>query len=100
LFGNNIDFEAVIGIRDIFRSYPDPRIRTFFRTDPGPNPALPASDLQDAKEKQFFSFTFLCLFLFEGTFTSFLKDKKSYRDRMFLGLQDPDPLVNPDPSLF
>jgi hypothetical protein len=37
--------------------------------DPAPDPALFVSDLQDAK--------FLCLFLFEGIFTSFLKDKMS-----------------------
>jgi hypothetical protein len=36
-----------------------------------PEPALFASDLQDAKKQSF------CLLLFEGTLTSFFKDKKS-----------------------
>jgi hypothetical protein len=41
--------------------------------DPAPDPALFVSDLQDANKKYF-----LCSFLsFEGTFTSFFKDKKS-----------------------
>ena len=45
--------------------------------DPAPDPALFVSDLQDANKNIFFSSEFLCLFLFEGTFTSFFKDKKS-----------------------
>jgi hypothetical protein len=36
-----------------------------------PDPAVFVSDLQDINKKSFFSF----LFLFEGTFTSFFKDK-------------------------
>jgi hypothetical protein len=40
---------------------------------PYPDPALFVSDLQDANKK------FFCLLLFEGTFTSFFKDKKSLR---------------------
>jgi len=37
-----------------------------------PDPAIFVSDLQDVNKKYFF-----CLLLFEGTFTSFFKDKKS-----------------------
>jgi hypothetical protein len=40
-------------------------------SDTGTDPALFVGDLQDAKNK------FLCFFLFEGTLTSFFKDKKS-----------------------
>jgi hypothetical protein len=41
--------------------------------DPDPDANLdPAIDLQDANKKKFF-----CLLLFEGTLTSFFKDKKS-----------------------
>jgi hypothetical protein len=38
--------------------------------DADPDPAIFVSDLQDVKKK-------FCLLLFEGTFTSFFKDKKS-----------------------
>jgi hypothetical protein len=41
--------------------------------DPAPDPALFVSDFQDAAQK------FFCLWLFEGTFTLFFKDKKSER---------------------
>ncbi len=40
------------------------------------DPAIFVIDLQDANNSQFFSPKFFCLFLFEGTFTSFFKDKK------------------------
>jgi hypothetical protein len=42
--------------------------------DPGtvPDPAISVSDLQDINKKYFF-----CLLFFEGTFSSFFKDKKS-----------------------
>ncbi len=43
-------------------SYPDPDLADFIIEN------------QDAKKK---IFKFFCLFLFEGTFTSFFKDKKS-----------------------
>jgi hypothetical protein len=43
--------------------------------DADPDPAIFVIDLQDAKKKQFF-FKFFCLLLFEGTFTSFFKEKK------------------------
>jgi hypothetical protein len=47
----------------------------FGSTDPclrlvDPDPAIFVIDLQDANKNNF------CLFLFEGTFTSFFKDKK------------------------
>jgi hypothetical protein len=38
-----------------------------------PDPAIFILDLQDATKKS----KFFCLLLFEGTFTSFFKDKKS-----------------------
>jgi hypothetical protein len=43
---------------------------------PAPDPAIFVTDLQDANKKLFFS-KFFCLLLFEGTFKSFFKDKKS-----------------------
>jgi len=45
--------------------------------DPDADPAILVSDLQDANKKKFFSLSFFCLLLFHGTFTTFLKDKKS-----------------------
>ncbi len=71
-------------------------------TDPAPDPALFDGDLKDAKKK-FFS-KFFCLFLFEGTFTSFFKDPKRYHktveNKVFFSFfacwwKDPDP--EPDP---
>jgi hypothetical protein len=47
--------------------------------DPDADPALFVTDLQDANKKLIFLNKFFCLFyylLFEGTFTSFFKDKK------------------------
>jgi hypothetical protein len=38
--------------------------------DPDPDPAIFVSDLQNVNKKLFF-----CLLIFEGTFTSFFKDK-------------------------
>ncbi len=49
---------------------------SFWLTDPAPDPALFVSDLQDANKKYYFFQSFL---LFEDTFTSFFKDKKSQR---------------------
>jgi hypothetical protein len=43
-------------------------------------------DLQDANIKQIFLKVF-CLFLFEGTFTSFFKDKKSKRSYKAVGIK-------------
>jgi hypothetical protein len=42
--------------------------------DADPNPAIFVSDLQDVKKLMFF---LVIMVLFEGTFTSFFKDKKS-----------------------
>jgi hypothetical protein len=47
-------------------------IRTFKNTDP----AIFVSDLKDDNKSYFLFSKFLCLYLFEGTFTSFFKDKK------------------------
>jgi hypothetical protein len=44
-----------------------------------PDPAIVVIDLQDASKKLIFQHNFFCLLLFEGTFTSFSKDKKSKR---------------------
>jgi hypothetical protein len=41
-------------------------------SDPDPDPAIFVIDLQDSNKKQSFS-----VYFFEGTFTSFFKDKKS-----------------------
>jgi hypothetical protein len=40
-----------------------------------PVPAIFVIDLQDANKKQISLKKFFCLLLFEGTFTSFFKDK-------------------------
>ena len=40
-----------------------------------PAPAIFVIDLQDANKKLIFIFYFICLLLFEDTFTSFCKDK-------------------------
>jgi hypothetical protein len=71
----------VFRIRDILVGG-DPRIRTvLLLTDladlapaPDPDPALFVSELQDGNKNFLFS-KFLCLFLFEGTFTAFFKNK-------------------------
>ncbi len=47
--------------------------------DSDPDPAIFVIDLQDASKKIIFLHNFFCLLLFEGTFTSFFKDKKSKR---------------------
>jgi hypothetical protein len=47
--------------------------------DSDPDPAIFVIDLQDASKKINFYHNFFCLLLFEGTFTSFFKDKKSKR---------------------
>jgi hypothetical protein len=44
--------------------------------DADPDPTIFVRDLQDVDKKLFFLQVFL-LILFEGTFTSFFKDKKS-----------------------
>jgi hypothetical protein len=47
--------------------------------DSNPDPVVFVIDLQDASKKLIFEYNFFCLLLFEGTLTSFLKDKKSKR---------------------
>jgi hypothetical protein len=47
--------------------------------DSDPDPAIFVIDLPDANKSCFLEH-FFCLLLFEGTFTSFFKDKKSKRD--------------------
>ncbi len=42
---------------------------------------------QDANKKNFFFFKFFCLLLFEGTLTSFFKDKKSKRSHKAVGIK-------------
>jgi hypothetical protein len=45
--------------------------------DSDPDPDIFVIDLQDASKKLIFKHNFFCLLLFEATFTSFFKDKKS-----------------------
>jgi hypothetical protein len=45
--------------------------------DLDPDPAIFVIDLQDTSKKLIFKPNFVCLLLFEATFTSFFKDKKS-----------------------
>jgi hypothetical protein len=47
--------------------------------DSDPDPAIFVIDLQDANKKPTKKKTFFRLLLFEGTLTSFFKDKKSKR---------------------
>jgi hypothetical protein len=55
-----------------------------------PDPAIFVIDLQDVSKKIIFEHNFFCLLLFEASFTSFFKDKKSkrvtkyYESRFFL----------------
>jgi hypothetical protein len=51
-----------------------------------PDPAIFVIDLQDANKKQFF-LKLLCVLLFEGTFMSFFKDKKSTRSHKTVGIK-------------
>jgi hypothetical protein len=74
IFGSKKIQKAVLRIRDILvririsvpLTDPDPT------SDPAAVPGIFASDLQDDNKKFFFG-----VLLFEATFTSFLKDKKS-----------------------
>jgi hypothetical protein len=52
--------------------------------DPDPDPAIFVIDLQDAKKNELKK-RFFCLLLFEGTFTSFFKNKKSKRSHRTVG---------------
>jgi hypothetical protein len=47
--------------------------------DADPDPSIFIIDLQDANQKIIFLTKFFCILLFEGTFTSFFKGKKSKR---------------------
>jgi hypothetical protein len=47
--------------------------------DADPDPSIFIIDLQDANKKQIFLTKFFCILLFEGTLTSFFKDKMSKR---------------------
>jgi hypothetical protein len=59
-------------------SAPDP--------DSNPDPAIFVEDLQDANKK-LFKKKFFGLLLFEGTFTSVFKDKKSKRSHKTVGIK-------------
>jgi hypothetical protein len=47
--------------------------------DADPDPSIFIIDLQDANQKLIFLTKFFCILLFEGTFISFFKGKKSKR---------------------
>jgi hypothetical protein len=51
-----------------------------------PDPAIFVINLQDANKKRTF-LEFFRLLLFEGTFTSFFKDKKSKRSHKTVGIK-------------
>jgi hypothetical protein len=51
------------------------RIHDILDLDADLDPAIFIIDLQDANEKLIFLIQFFCILLFEGTFTSFIKDK-------------------------
>jgi hypothetical protein len=50
--------------------------------DSDPDRTIFVIDLQDANKKLIFKKRFLCLLIFESTFTSFFKDKKSKRSHI------------------
>jgi hypothetical protein len=52
-----------------------------------PDPPIFVIDLQEANKKQICLKKFFCLLLFEGTFTSFFKDKKSKRSNKTVGIK-------------
>ena len=54
--------------------------------DADPDPAIFFIELQDANEKLILK-KYFCLLLFEGTFTSFFKDKKSKRSHKAVGFK-------------
>jgi hypothetical protein len=55
-------------------------------TNLDPYPAIFVIDLEDATKKKFLK-KFSCLLPFEGTFTSFFKDKKSKRSHKTVGIK-------------
>jgi hypothetical protein len=54
--------------------------------DADPDPAIFVIDLPDANKKITLFENFFCLLLFEDTFTSFFKDKKSKRSQQTVGI--------------
>jgi hypothetical protein len=52
-----------------------------------PAPAIFVINLQDASKKLIFNAIFFCLLLFEGTFTSFFKDKKIKKSHKIAGIK-------------
>ncbi len=52
-----------------------------------PYPAIFVIDLQDGNKKLIFFSKFFCLLLFESTFTSFFRDKKSKRSQNAVGIK-------------
>jgi hypothetical protein len=55
--------------------------------DADPESAIFVIDLQVANKKLIFFVKFFCLLLFEGSFTSFLKDKMSKRSHKTVGIK-------------
>jgi hypothetical protein len=55
--------------------------------DADPDPAIFDIDFQGSKIKQILKNRLFCFFLFEGTFTSFFKDKKSKRSHKTVGIK-------------
>jgi hypothetical protein len=55
--------------------------------DPDSDPAIFAIDLQDANKKTNLKKKNFCLLLFEGTFTSFILNKKSKRSHKTGGIK-------------
>jgi hypothetical protein len=57
--------------------------------DSDPDPPIFVIDLQEANKKLIFLTKFFCLLLFEGTgtFTSFIKNKKSKRSNKTVGIK-------------
>jgi hypothetical protein len=55
--------------------------------DLDPDSGIFAIDLKESKIKLIFKQNFFCLFLFEGTFTSFFKHKKSKRSQKTAGIK-------------
>jgi hypothetical protein len=51
-----------------------------------PDPPIFVNELQEASKKLIFK-KMICLLLFEGTFTSFFKDKKSKRSKKTVGIK-------------
>jgi hypothetical protein len=52
-----------------------------------PDPAIFIIELKDVNKKLIVFLNFFCLLLFEGTFTSFFKDKKSKKSHKILGIK-------------